>query len=114
MVKVNVFEAKARLSEYLDRVARGEQVIICHRNRPVAELRAIAAVRTTPRPIGGQKGRLHVPSSFNDPLPEDVIESFEGGALYPPLGETGRISVARESAATRRSQPRRPSRKRRS
>ena len=42
MLMVNIAEAKAKLSEYLEAVARGEQVIICNRNQPVAELRAIA------------------------------------------------------------------------
>jgi hypothetical protein len=42
MIMVNIFEAKAKLSEYLEAVARGERVLICNRNRPVAELRALA------------------------------------------------------------------------
>ena len=43
MFMVNIADAKAKLSEYVDAVGRGEQVIICNRNRPVAELRAIEA-----------------------------------------------------------------------
>ena len=42
MLMVNVADAKARLSEYLEAVARGEQVIICNQDQPVAELRAVA------------------------------------------------------------------------
>ena len=34
MKKVNIHEAKAKLSEYVDAVVRGEQVVICRRNRP--------------------------------------------------------------------------------
>src|SRR5437899_9242427 len=41
MIKVNIFEAKAKLSEYLNRLKRGERVIICKRNHPIAELRLI-------------------------------------------------------------------------
>jgi antitoxin (DNA-binding transcriptional repressor) of toxin-antitoxin stability system len=79
MKKVNVFEAKARFSECLDAVLRGEQVIICRRNTPVAELRAIGHARTTPRPLGGAKG-LTIPEAFFEPLPDDVIETFYGDA----------------------------------
>jgi prevent-host-death family protein len=79
MIKVNVFEAKARLSEYLDRVEQGERVVICRRNRPVAELRPMAASRTSPRPLGALKGRFDVPATFFEPLPEELIERFFGG-----------------------------------
>ena len=41
MLMVNIFEIKAKLSEYLDRVAAGERILICRHNKPVAELRRI-------------------------------------------------------------------------
>jgi len=75
MVKVNIFEAKARLSEYLDQLAKGERVVICRRNHPVAELVPIAATRAEPRPIGGAAS-FTVPPSFFEPLPDDVLETF--------------------------------------
>ena len=31
-----------------------------------------------PRPIGLAKGQFTVPDNFNDPLPEDVLQAFEG------------------------------------
>jgi hypothetical protein len=31
-----------------------------------------------PRPIGLAKGQFTVPDDFNAPLPEDVLQSFEG------------------------------------
>ncbi len=81
MIVVNIFEAKAKLSEYLDLAAQGERVLICKRNRPVVELHAVQSARTTPRPIGLARGRLTVPPSFFEPLPDDVLASFEGGAM---------------------------------
>jgi len=77
MKKVNIFEAKARLSECIDAVQKGEQVVICRRNRPVAELRAITMARTRPRPLGGAKD-LAIPESFFEPLPDDVLDAFYG------------------------------------
>ena len=76
MTRVNVFDVKAKLSEYLDRVERGERVVICRRNRPVAELRPIEATRTEPRPIGLGKGQIKILPSFFAPLPDDIVESF--------------------------------------
>ena len=85
MIVVNIFEAKAKLSEYLDMAASGERVLICKRNRPVVELHAVQSARTTPRPIGLGRGRVAVPPSFFDPLPEDVLGGFEGAS---PLATT--------------------------
>ena len=33
---------------------------------------------TQPRPIGLAKGQFTVPDDFNAPLPEDVLQAFEG------------------------------------
>ena len=38
MIQVNVAEAKTRLSELLDAVDRGEEVVIANRNKPVARI----------------------------------------------------------------------------
>jgi prevent-host-death family protein len=84
MIKVNVFQVKARLSEYLDRAQDGERVVICRRNRPVAELRPVAAPRITLRPIGAAKGAVGVPASFFEPLPDELIDQFYDGAAHRP------------------------------
>ena len=76
MIKVNVAEAKVRLSACLDRVQQGETVIICRRNVPIAELRPIPQSPGVQRPVGIDRG-MKVPDSFFEPLPEDVIEAFE-------------------------------------
>lgn len=76
---INVHEAKAHLSELLDRVEAGETVIICRRNKPVAELKPVpASPLTEPRPIGLAKGVGHVLPSFFEPLDEELLALFEG------------------------------------
>ena len=70
MKMVNIAEAKARLSDLLDDVERGETVVIARRNEPVAELRAVQKRRKKLRPWGLYKGQFTVPDNFNDPLPE--------------------------------------------
>ena len=106
MIVVNIFEAKAKLSEYLDMAAHGERVLICKRNRPVVELHAVESARTTPRPVGLGRGRVTVPPSFFEPLPEDVLSGFEGAvqaSAGPMLGEadhrSGLLNVAEGSPA---------------
>jgi prevent-host-death family protein len=78
MMIVNIHEAKAKLSEFLDLAAAGERVLICKRNRPVAELRAVESARTEPRPIGLASGLLPVPESCFAPLPDDLLDAFDG------------------------------------
>jgi prevent-host-death family protein len=78
MIMVNVVDAKARLSEYLDAASRGERVVICNRNRPVAELRPVAEVPAVRR-LGTAGGEVTVPDSFNHPLSDDLLDAFEGG-----------------------------------
>jgi prevent-host-death family protein len=78
MIKVNVHRAKTNLSRYLQRVEEGETIVICRRNVPVAELRPIPPRRTTPRPIGLAASVFSVPDSFFDPLPDELLDAFDG------------------------------------
>lgn len=78
MIKVNIYEAKTHLSRYVERVMEGEVIVLCKRNTPVAEIRAIPKPQLGKRPIGLGKGLVKIPESFFDPLPEDILRSFEG------------------------------------
>lgn len=92
MKKVNIYEAKARLSECLDAVAAGERVVICKRNRPVAELTRVGAARTEPRPIGRERGRLTVPAAFFDPLPDELVDAFDSASSVPGAPRADRVA----------------------
>jgi antitoxin (DNA-binding transcriptional repressor) of toxin-antitoxin stability system len=78
MLKVNVHQAKTHLSEYLNRIAKGETIILCKRNTRVAEIRPMPRARQTKRPIGLAKNKLKIPKSFFKPLPDELIDAFEG------------------------------------
>jgi prevent-host-death family protein len=111
MFKVNVFEVKARLSEFLDRAAQGERIVICRHNKPVAELRAVEQGRTEPRPVGVLPGRpeFDVPASFFEPLPDDDLDLWEG-ARAPfsdrrPTDASARPSTAAEAPARHSKRP---------
>ena len=111
MIMVNIFEAKAKLSDLLDRAAAGERILICKRNQPVAELRPVAVPRQAPRPIGKAKGSLTVPSAFFDPLDDEDIEAFDAGAVYPPARATA-SRVAERPPATESPRRGRPAKRR--
>jgi prevent-host-death family protein len=77
MIELNIHEAKTHLSEYLDRLAAGEVIILCRRNEPIAEIRGIAKPKK-PRPIGLDKGAFEVGPEFFEPLPDELLAGFEG------------------------------------
>lgn len=79
MRQINLADAKAHLSQYIDSVERGETIVLCRRNVPVAEIRPLPQPLNEPRPVGLYPG-LVVPDSFFEPLPEDLLQAFEGGS----------------------------------
>jgi prevent-host-death family protein len=87
MKQVGLAEAKATLSALLDRVEKGETIVITRHNRPVAELRpAGPPKKQTLHPWGIAQGQFPLPDDFNDPLPEDLLDLFEGkGGKDDPL-----------------------------
>ena len=91
MKMVNINEVKAKLSELLDAVAEGETVIICNRNQPVAELRAVAKKRTEPRPIGGETGVI-IPPSFYEPMSDEELDAFYDGPIFPEVPKANRVA----------------------
>lgn len=78
MNRINIHEAKTHLSRYVAQVEEGATIVLCRRNVPVAEIRPLRRMRTERRPIGLEKGRLEVPASFFEPLPDDLLDAFEG------------------------------------
>jgi prevent-host-death family protein len=74
---VNTHEAKTHLSRLLKRVALGEEITIASRGEPIASLVPIhsSGVR---RQLGMYRGQFVVPEDFNAPLPEPLLEAFEG------------------------------------
>jgi prevent-host-death family protein len=62
----------------LDRVEAGERLVVSREGRLVAEIRPIAPAVHGPRPYGLAAGAFVVPTDFDAPLPEDILEAFEG------------------------------------
>lgn len=73
---VNVHEAKTQLSRLLAQVEAGEDVVIARRGEPVARL--VACKPTGKRHPDVLKGRIVIPDSFFDPLPEEELAAWEG------------------------------------
>lgn len=78
MKEVSIVQAKARLSAVLRQVERGEAVVVTRHNRPVARITREPQARKGLRPYGLAKGAFVVPDSFNDPLPDDLLDLYDG------------------------------------
>ncbi|MBN2576419.1 MAG: type II toxin-antitoxin system Phd/YefM family antitoxin [Deltaproteobacteria bacterium] len=80
MKSVNIQQAKTHLSRHIRRVKRGETLIICDRNKPVAELRPLATSSRPDRPLGVLRGALlHMSDDFNAPLSSEELAAFTDG-----------------------------------
>ncbi len=71
---VNIYDAKTRLSQLVDRASRGEEVIIARAGRPVARLVAFRPKPAVRKP-GRMRGAVRVARDFDAPLPDDLFGS---------------------------------------
>jgi prevent-host-death family protein len=78
MRKVNIYEAKTRLSQLVDEAAAGRDVVIARAGRPVARLTRIAKPGAKRRLGVLDRRRLRIPDDFNAPLPDEVVRAFQG------------------------------------
>jgi prevent-host-death family protein len=73
MRKVNIHEARTQLSKL---IASGEEIVIARKGEPVARLVPIRP-STKKRQPGSAAGAFTVPAEFFEPLPEEILASFE-------------------------------------
>ncbi len=78
MTTVFIETADTELSRLVDEVVAGEEVIIQRAGKPIARLVPVAPVLKPSRVLGGLAGQLSVPDNFDDPLPDDMLDAFEG------------------------------------
>ena len=77
MPTVNIHAAKSQLSRLLDAALAGEEVIIAKAGKPIARLVPIEHKKER-RNLGTLAGQFHVPDDFDDPLPDEILDAFEG------------------------------------
>jgi prevent-host-death family protein len=75
VVRVNIHQAKTHLSQLLERVEGGEEIVIARAGKPIARLIPFAD-DSAPRRLGVMHGQLVVADDFDAPLPPEVLASF--------------------------------------
>jgi prevent-host-death family protein len=79
-VTVPIHEAKTTLSQLVRRAAAGEIIYIGAYGKPEAVLVSVSGVNRK-KPVSEAFGcmkHIALPEGWNDPLPEEIIESFYG------------------------------------
>ena len=76
METVNIYDAKTRLSQLVDRAASGEDVVVSRNGKPLVR---ITRLQEPKRRItfGLLKGKVTVAADFDAPLPAEVLAGFE-------------------------------------
>jgi prevent-host-death family protein len=86
--QVNVYEAKTQLSKLLERVERGERIVIARAGTPVAMLVPYVDPALTPRVPGLLRGQIWMSDDFDDPLPEFELPGYGLGEPGDPSEST--------------------------
>jgi prevent-host-death family protein len=73
---VNMHEAKSMLSKLVAEAESGAEIVIARAGKPVVRLVPIRALAK--RTLGQWKGRVKMADDFDAPLPDDLLDAFEG------------------------------------
>jgi prevent-host-death family protein len=70
MKQVNIAEAKAHLSDLVQRAVAGEEIIIARDNKPLVRLVSVSSELMSTRSPGSAKGAVWIAEDFDAPLPD--------------------------------------------
>jgi prevent-host-death family protein len=75
---VNIYEAKTRLSQLVDKAAEGEDVVVSRNGKPLVRITRLEEPKRKIK-YGVLKGKVKVAPDFDAPLPEEILSTFEKG-----------------------------------
>ncbi|MBK9030997.1 MAG: type II toxin-antitoxin system prevent-host-death family antitoxin [Myxococcales bacterium] len=73
---VNMHEAKSTLSQLVEQVERGEEIVLARAGTPVARL--VPLRPSSPRVLGRWRGQVRMADDFDAPLPDDELAAWTG------------------------------------
>lgn len=74
---LNISDARARLSQLVDKAAAGEDVVVSRNGKPLVRITRLVAPKRRVT-FGLLKGKFAVPADFDAPLPFEAVAGFEG------------------------------------
>lgn len=79
MRTVNIHAAKTHLSRLLEEAAAGEEIVIAKAGKPIAKLVPVSSpAQPAKRRLGTLAGKIKIHADFDAPLPDDILDAFEG------------------------------------
>jgi antitoxin (DNA-binding transcriptional repressor) of toxin-antitoxin stability system len=78
MTSISVQEIQSDPDGFLRRIEAGESLLVVRGQQPVAEVKPVSPRPGGQRPFGLCAGQFAVPADFDDPLPVDILQEFEG------------------------------------
>jgi len=80
MTKVNMHEAKSRLSQLVEMAKNGEDVVIAKNGKPEAR---IVPIKQEPKAwFGMDEGKIWMADDFNE-LPDDILDLMSDPKIFP-------------------------------
>ncbi len=87
---VNMHEAKTHLSKLVERVEKGEEIVISRAGKPAAMLVPVPQEKPGKRKLGGWEGKFDVPSLEEwAEMKRETAREFEG-KIFPSDAGSGR------------------------
>ena len=87
---VNMHEAKTHLSRLVERVERGEEIVISRAGKPAAKLVPVPK-KLGPRKLGGWEGKMEMPSDEEwEKMDKEIEQLFEESEIFPREDELWR------------------------
>ena len=72
----NLYEAKTKLSELVDKAAAGEEIVICKAGKPLAHLGPIPEKPKEQRVPGQWKEDIKLYEPADAPMPDEIVDAF--------------------------------------
>ncbi len=79
MTTVNIHEAKTNFSRLVERVSKGETIVIAKAGKPVAKIVPLNEAKADKsRRLGFLKGQFTIPDDFKGFMKDEIEEMFYG------------------------------------
>ena len=76
MGSVNIYDAKTRLSQLVDKAAAGEDVVVSRNGKPLVRITRLDSPKRKIK-FGVLKGKVAIATDFDASLPADILAGFE-------------------------------------
>ena len=77
METVNLCDAKTRLSQWVDKAAAGEDVVVSRNGKPLVRITQLQVAKRRIQ-YGVLEGKMSIAADFDAPLPDGILAGFEG------------------------------------